>query len=41
MVRHMADLSAENVRGMTRDRASYTPQVKMKLPQWAKEDANV
>jgi hypothetical protein len=35
MVRHMADLSSTNVRGMTRDRASYTPQVKMQLPTWA------
>lgn len=41
MVRHMADLSAENVRGMTRDRATYTPQVKMQLPIWVQEDANV
>jgi hypothetical protein len=36
MVRHMADLSSANVRGMTRDRASYTPQMKMKIPTWAK-----
>ena len=36
MVRHMADLSSANVRGMTRDRASYIPQMKMQIPTWAK-----
>jgi len=34
MVRHMADLSAVEVRGATRDRADYNPEVMMQLPEW-------
>jgi hypothetical protein len=34
MVRHMADLSSAEVRGMTRDRHDYTPQKPMQLPAW-------
>ena len=34
MVLHMADLSAENVRGLTRDRGSYNPAQKVRLPEW-------
>lgn len=34
MVEHMADLSAENVRGMARTRADYAPAVPMSLPNW-------
>lgn len=34
MVKHMADLSAINVRGAVRESASYIPQTKMEIPQW-------
>lgn len=34
MVQHMADLSAQNVRGATRDTAHYSPQEKMEIPSW-------
>ncbi|MCC0013830.1 MAG: helicase [Rhodobiaceae bacterium] len=32
MVKHMADLSSANVRGMVRDRADYSPAIEMRLP---------
>ena len=35
MVKHMADLSSANVRGMVRDRADYSPSITMQLPSWA------
>lgn len=35
MVKHMADLSSANVRGMVRDRADYSPSITMQLPAWA------
>lgn len=35
MVRHMADLSSENIRGMVRDVPSYMPEIEMELPSWA------
>ncbi|SMD18573.1 helicase [Rhizobium sp. RU36D] len=34
MVRHMADLSAENVRGLTRDIPDYRPDQPMTIPSW-------
>lgn len=34
MVKHMADLSAENVRGLVRDREAYAPNINMTLPNW-------
>lgn len=34
MVRHMADLSSEAVRGSRRDRPDYDPQVPMRLPKF-------
>ncbi|KKB80805.1 helicase [Devosia soli] len=34
LVEHMADLSAENIRGMARTRADYAPTVPMTLPNW-------
>lgn len=34
MVRHMADLSSQAVRGSVRDRPTYAPTVKMELPSW-------
>jgi superfamily II DNA or RNA helicase len=34
MVRHMADLSSAEVRGMVRDRPDYQPAVKMEIPTW-------
>lgn len=34
MVRHMADLSAANVRGMVRDRPDYDPQKSMIIPSF-------
>lgn len=34
MVKHMADLSAQNVRGATRQTLSYTPTQKMEMPKW-------
>lgn len=34
MVRHMADLSAANIRGMTRDTPNYAPKQTMKIPTW-------
>jgi hypothetical protein len=34
MVRHMADLSSREVRGITRDRADYAPEVEMAIPGW-------
>ena len=34
MVRHMADLNAEAVRGSARERPDYTPAQAMRLPEW-------
>lgn len=34
MVKHMADLSADTIRGAVRDTAIYKPQEKMELPSW-------
>jgi hypothetical protein len=34
MVKHMADLSAKNIRGMTRDIPTYAPKQAMKIPSW-------
>lgn len=34
MVKHMADLSAATIRGMTRDTPTYFPQQAMKIPSW-------
>jgi hypothetical protein len=34
MVRHMADLSSVEVRGMTRDRGDYRPTQPIQLPEW-------
>ena len=34
MVAHMADLSAQNVRGMVRDRPDYEPKQPMIIPSW-------
>jgi hypothetical protein len=34
MVRHMADLSAENVRGMIRDHPDYQPTNPVLIPEW-------
>ncbi len=34
MVRHMADLSSVEVRGIKRDRAEYNPTMEMELPKW-------
>jgi hypothetical protein len=34
MVRHMADLSTENVRGMVRDRPDYAPTQPVIVPEW-------
>jgi hypothetical protein len=34
MVRHMADLSSVEVRGMTRDRGDYRPTLPLQLPKW-------
>jgi hypothetical protein len=34
MVRHMADLSSIEVRGMVRDRPDYSPQEPLALPAW-------
>jgi len=39
MVAHMAELSAENVRGLVRDREEYEPQVDMALPEWMGSNA--
>ena len=39
MVRHMADLSAANVRGMTRDRPDYFPTMPMQIPSWMENAA--
>jgi hypothetical protein len=35
MVRHMADLSAQNVRGQVRDKLDYFPTQPMQIPSWA------
>lgn len=35
MVRHMADLSSQNVRGQVRDKLDYFPTLKMQIPAWA------
>lgn len=37
MVEHMADLSAETIRGMVRDREDYAPSVPVALPAWLRE----
>jgi hypothetical protein len=34
MVKHMADLSADNIRGAVRETATYLPQTKMEIPSW-------
>lgn len=34
MIKHMADLCADNVKGAIRDTQSYLPQEKMELPSW-------
>lgn len=34
MVRHMADLSSQNVRGQVRDKLDYQPTIKMQIPEW-------
>jgi len=34
MVKHMADLSADNIRGAVRETAQYNPQEKMEMPSW-------
>jgi hypothetical protein len=34
MVMHMADLSAQNIRGMTRDRPDYDPRLPVQIPSW-------
>lgn len=34
MVRHMADLSSQAVRGQTRDRPNYDPQQPILIPEW-------
>lgn len=34
MVRHMADLSAEKVRGLERDRPDYAPVSPVRIPHW-------
>jgi hypothetical protein len=34
MVRHMADLSSQSVRGMVRDRPNYAPQEPVLIPDW-------
>lgn len=34
MVKHMADLSASNIRGAVRETSSYLPQTKMEIPAW-------
>lgn len=39
MVEHMADLSAENVRGMARTRTDYAPALPMAIPNWIGEAA--
>lgn len=39
MVKHMADLSAETVRGAVRDRPDYRPAHPVTLPDWMKEKA--
>lgn len=36
MIKHMADLSAENIRGAVRETASYKPQTQMEIPSWIK-----
>lgn len=39
MVRHMADLSADNVRGAVRDTAEYAPEVPVQLPEFLRRAA--
>jgi hypothetical protein len=39
LVRHMADLSAANVRGLVRDRPNYNPNKPMILPSWMERAA--
>ncbi|MDK4713011.1 helicase [Rhizobium sp. CNPSo 4039] len=39
MVRHMADLSATQVRGLVRDKPTYAPTQRMTIPTWLKEMA--
>lgn len=34
MIKHMADLSAENVRGLVRDNPTYIPTKTMTMPSW-------
>jgi hypothetical protein len=34
MVRHMADLTSELVRGNARTRSDYDPNTQMQLPKW-------
>lgn len=34
MVKHMAEISSQNIRGVVRNQADYRPQHKLKLPEW-------
>lgn len=38
MVRHMADLTSEHVRGNARTRPDYNPELPMAVPQWLLEN---
>lgn len=37
MVQHMADLSSAEIKGMTRDRPDYNPEMPVEMPVWIKE----
>lgn len=39
MVRHMADLTSAEVRGLTRNTATYAPAAPVRLPDWLKDRA--
>lgn len=39
MVRHMADLSADTIRGTVRDKADYQPAQPVRLPSWIRSAA--
>lgn len=34
MIKHMSDISSENIKGAVRDTASYIPTQKMEIPSW-------
>jgi hypothetical protein len=39
MVKHMAEISSAEIKGMKRDTLSYKPTVEMQIPAWLESEA--